>query len=175
MSLQVPYRGVVLRLYAFAKNIFPDNLVLSCCCCCNPFLVTTFPEWLSGTEPWPRTPGAMRPSSCLCCVFAFTCTVCRLIRWTPQPMFSDTVIADRHSDTTIFQPRAQWVRISWSIGSEKIVRTYATGGSRTRVFLRERRTPYPLGKARCICLLNDVEFEALFSKRCIIDKEGREH
>ena len=31
--------------------------------------------------------------------------------------FSDTAITDRHSDTTIF--RAHWVRISWSIGSEK--------------------------------------------------------
>ena len=33
--------------------------------------------------------------------------------------FSDTAITDRHSDTTIFQLRAHWVRISWSIGSEK--------------------------------------------------------
>ena len=31
--------------------------------CCNPILVTTFPKWLSGMEPWTRTPGAMRPSS----------------------------------------------------------------------------------------------------------------
>ena len=42
-----------------------------------------------------------------------------LIRWTPPPTFSDTAITDRHSDTTIFQLRAHWVRISWSIGSEK--------------------------------------------------------
>ena len=41
-----------------------------------------------------------------------------LIRRTPPPTFSDTAIADRHSDTTIFQLRAHWVRISWSIGSE---------------------------------------------------------
>ena len=33
--------------------------------------------------------------------------------------FSDTAITDRHSDTTIFQLRAHWVRISWSTGSEK--------------------------------------------------------
>ena len=38
---------------------------------------------------------------------------------TPPPTFSDTAITDRHSDTTIFQLRAHWVRISWSIGSEK--------------------------------------------------------
>ena len=42
-----------------------------------------------------------------------------LIRRTPPPTFSDTVITDRHSDITIFQLRAHWVRISWSIGSEK--------------------------------------------------------
>ena len=42
-----------------------------------------------------------------------------LIRRTPPPTFSDTAITDRHSDTTIFQLRAHWVRLSWSIGSEK--------------------------------------------------------
>ena len=42
-----------------------------------------------------------------------------LIRWTPPQMFSDTIITDRLSDTTIFQLRAHWVLISWSIGSEK--------------------------------------------------------
>ena len=42
-----------------------------------------------------------------------------LIRWTPLPTFSDTAITDRYSDTTIFQLRAHWVRISWSIGLEK--------------------------------------------------------
>ena len=42
-----------------------------------------------------------------------------LIRRTPPPTFSDTAVTDRHSDTTIFQLRAHWVRISWSIGSEK--------------------------------------------------------
>ena len=42
-----------------------------------------------------------------------------LIRRTPPPTFSDTAITDRHSDTTNFQLRVHWVRISWSIGSEK--------------------------------------------------------
>ena len=42
-----------------------------------------------------------------------------LIRRTPPPTFSDIAITDRHSDTTIFQLRAHWVRIFWSIGSEK--------------------------------------------------------
>ena len=43
-----------------------------------------------------------------------------LIRRTPPPTFSDTAITDRHSDTTTFQLRAHWVRISWSIGSEQL-------------------------------------------------------
>ena len=30
---------------------------------CIPILITMFPEWLSGTEPLPHTPGAVRPSS----------------------------------------------------------------------------------------------------------------
>ena len=42
-----------------------------------------------------------------------------LIRRTPPPTFSDTAITNRHSDTSIFQFRAHWVRISWYIGSEK--------------------------------------------------------
>ena len=42
-----------------------------------------------------------------------------LTRRTPPPTFSDTAITDRHSDTTIFQLRAHWVRKSWSVGSEK--------------------------------------------------------
>ena len=67
-----------------------------------------------------------------------------LIRRTPPPTFSDTAITDRHSDTTIFQLRAHWVRIdilvSW-IG--KIVRTCAAGGSRTLDSLHEWRTPCP--------------------------------
>ena len=42
-----------------------------------------------------------------------------LIRRTPPSTSSDTAITDRHSDTTIFQLRAHWVGISWSIGSEK--------------------------------------------------------
>ena len=43
-----------------------------------------------------------------------------LIRRTPPPTFSDTAVTDRHSDTIIFQLRAHWVRISWSVGSEKL-------------------------------------------------------
>ena len=58
-------------------------------------------------------------------VFAVFCvhmhSFAGLIRRTPPSTFSDTAITDRHSDTTIFQLRVHWVRISWSIGSEKSV------------------------------------------------------
>ena len=53
-------------------------------------------------------------------LFACTCTgFAGWIRRAPPPTFSDTAVTDRHSYTTIIQPRAYWVRISWSIGSEK--------------------------------------------------------
>ena len=51
-------------------------------------------------------------------MYSFAC----LIRRTPPPTFNDTAITDRNSDTTNFQLRAHWVRISWSIGSEKSFR-----------------------------------------------------
>ena len=90
-----------------------------CVCVCIPILVTTFPEWLSGTEPLPHTPGAVCPSPLCFVVFCVHMhSFAGLIRRTPPPTFSDTAITDRHSDTAIFPLRAQWVRISWSIGSE---------------------------------------------------------
>ena len=98
----------------------PYTLSLSLCVCvCIPILVTTFPEWLSGTEPLPHT---RRRASVLVVFELFSVhmhSFAGLIRRTPPPTFSDTEITDRHSDTTIFQLRAHWVRISWSIGSEK--------------------------------------------------------
>ena len=72
-----------------------------------------------------------------------------LIRRTPPPTFSDTAITDRHSDTTIFTAQSSLgadILVYW-IG--KIVRTCASGGSRTLNFLRARRAPYPLGQALC--------------------------
>ena len=48
-------------MYSFHLSDY-DKLYFSVlnysCWCCNPILVTTFPEWLRGTELWPRTPGA---------------------------------------------------------------------------------------------------------------------
>ena len=102
----------------------------------------TFPEWLSGTEPLLHTPGAVHPSCCVWSVFACTCSFAGLIRQMPPPKFSDTAITNLHSDTTIFQLRAHWVRI----GSEKLLGR-APSGSRTLDFLHARQAPYPLGKA----------------------------
>ena len=53
-------------------------------------------------------------------VFVHMYSFADLIRRTPPPTCSDTAITDRHSDTTKFQLITHWVRISWSIGSEKI-------------------------------------------------------
>ena len=89
-----------------------------------------------------------------------------LIRRTPPPTFSDTAITDRHSDTTIFQLRAHWVRISWSIGSKKIVRTCAPGGSRTLDFLRARRAPSPLGLALRLVRIFELKTTYIAQVRC---------
>ena len=70
-------------------------------CVCIRILVTTFPEWLSGTEPLLHTPGAVRPSSLCFVVFCMHMYgFAGLIRRTPPPTFSDTAITDRHPDTT---------------------------------------------------------------------------
>ena len=47
-----------------------------CVCVCIPILVTTFPEWLSGTEPLPHMPGAVRPR-CVCSVLCAHAQFCR--------------------------------------------------------------------------------------------------
>ena len=116
---------------------YKDNV-----CVCIPILVTTFPEWLSGTEPLPHTPGAVLVVFVVICVHMHS--FAGLIRRMPPPTFSDTAITDRHSDTTIFQLRAHWVQISWSIGS---CSDMCPRLSRTLNFLRTRRAPYPLGQA----------------------------
>lgn len=58
--------GQINKLQHSAKSFmtFSHNTAFSCnCCWCNPILVMTFPAWLSGTETWPCTHGAVRPSS----------------------------------------------------------------------------------------------------------------
>ena len=75
----------------------PGSPLNKALCVCIPVLVTTFPEWLSGTEPLPHTPGAVRLSSFVFVVFGMHMhSFAGLIRWTPPPTFSDTAITDRH-------------------------------------------------------------------------------
>ena len=55
-----------------------------------------------------------RCGASVCGVFVVFCvhihSFAGFIRRMPPPTFSDTAITDRHSDTTIFQLRAHWVR-----------------------------------------------------------------
>ena len=70
-----------------------------------------------------------------------------LIRRTPPPTFSDTAITDRHSDTTNFQLRAHWVRISWSTGSEKSFGHVPPVEVEPSTSCIQGEKPYPLGQA----------------------------
>ena len=92
-----------------------------------------------------RRRASVRVVFVVCCVHMHS--FAGLIRRTPPPTFSDTAIIDRHSDTTIFQLRAHWVRISRSIGSEKSFGHVPPVGSRTLDFMRARRALYPLDQA----------------------------
>ena len=89
------------------------------------------------------------------CVHAYS--LAGLIRRTPPPTFSDTAITDRHSDTTISQLRAHWVRISWPRENRSDM---CPAGSRTLDFLRARRAPYPLGQSRRIVFF--------FTQKCVM-------
>ena len=55
----------LFSLFLKSESCFENTSLLfsHLVCVCVPILVTTFPEWLSGTEPLPHTPGAVRPSS----------------------------------------------------------------------------------------------------------------
>ena len=112
------------------------------------------PKDVPRVAQWYRTIAAhTRRRASVLVVFVVFCvhmhSFASLIRRTPPPTFSDSAMTDRHSDTTIFQLRAHWVRISWSIGSEEWFGHVPSCGSRTLDFLRGRRVPYPLGQALC--------------------------
>ena len=89
-------------------------------CVCIPVLVTTFPRV---AQRYGTIAAHTRRRASVLVVFVVFCvhmhSFAGLIRRTPPPTFSDTAIIDRHSETTIFQLRAHWVRVSWSIGSER--------------------------------------------------------
>ena len=100
-------------------------LYLVCVCVC---VYSNSRNYVPGVAQWYGTFAThIRLRASVLVVFAVFCvhmhSFASLIRRTPPPMFSDTAITaitDSHSDTTIFQLRAHWVRISWSIGSEKL-------------------------------------------------------
>ena len=102
-------------------SVQSGSLLLHHVCVCIPILVT-FDVPRVAQRYVTIAAHTRRPASVLV-VFVVFCvhmhSFAGLIRRTPPPTFSDTAITDRHSDTTIFQLRAHWVRISWSIGSEK--------------------------------------------------------
>ena len=144
-TLKAPITTAADNIYkyfhCFSEKIRLDIFV------CILILVMTFPEWLSGTEPLLHT----RCRVSILVVFVVFCmhmhSFAGLIRQTPPPRFSGTAITDRHSDTTIFQLRAHWVWLSYSIGSEKSFGHVPPGGSQTLNFLCARQAPYPLGQA----------------------------
>ena len=49
------------------------------------------------------------PGVVFVCVCVCVCSFAGFTKRMQPPTFSDTAIADRHSDTTILQLRAQWV------------------------------------------------------------------
>ena len=71
----------------YSNNAIIDNVLVSLGCMslywsfvvsvCIPILETKFPEWLSGSEPLPHTPGAVRQSSCVCSVLRAHAQFCR--------------------------------------------------------------------------------------------------
>ena len=61
MHLQVrPSNSFSHRKVDHKKTVTSSEM---CVCVCVPILAMTFPEWLSGTETLPHTPGAVRPSA----------------------------------------------------------------------------------------------------------------
>ena len=95
------------------------------------------------------------------------------IRPMPPPTFSDTAITDRHSDTTTFHLRAHWAQISWSSRSEKNLWTSALDGSRTFDFLRERKTPYPLGQVLSLSA-QSTTLAHIYNVCCIHEQETKD-
>ena len=86
---------------ALFANVPSMTLLFGTCCVRNRYcLLNLFlmlysnsrndvPEWLSGTEPWPHTPGAVRLSRVYSvCVHMYN--FAGLIGWTPPPTFSDS-------------------------------------------------------------------------------------
>ena len=84
-------------------------------CVCIPVLVTTLPAVAQQYRTF-----AEHTRCCASILVVFVVFCVRMFSFAGSiRRRRDTAITDRHSDTTIFQLRAHWVRISWSVGSEK--------------------------------------------------------
>ena len=141
---------------------------------CIPILVTMFPKWLSRK----RTIDAhtQRHASVLV-VFVVFClhmhSFAGLIRRMPPPTFSDTAIC--HSDTTIFQLRAHWMRISLSIGLEKSFGHVPPVGGKNSTSCVQREHPIhwarlsttPYDMFDCIFICFELEIHVLLEKELL--------
>ena len=90
-------------------------------CVCIPIIVTTFPEGSAVRNHCRTHPALCVRPRCVCSVLRAHAQFCRFDKAdaTADVQWRCNHRPSRHSDTTIFQLRAHWVRISWSIGSEK--------------------------------------------------------
>ena len=106
------------RTYPSPSNGTPCVGKISVCMCSNSRNdVSRVAQWYGTIAAHTRRRASVLIVFVVFCVHMYS--FAGLIRRTPPPTFSDTAITDRHFDSTIFQLRAHWVRISWSIGSEK--------------------------------------------------------
>ena len=123
---------IVTIFLAIQKSIYPGmkSTIIILVSHCNRYMLMCVCVYSSSRNDVPRVAqryGAIaahtRRRASVLVVFVVFCehmhSFAGLIRRTRPPTFSDTAITDRHADTTSFQLRAHWVRISWSIGSEK--------------------------------------------------------
>ena len=144
-SLHLEKNVYLLRLGQFLRSARARACVRACVCVCVCVYSNSRNDVPRVAQRHGTIAAHTRRRASVLVVFVVFCvhmhSFAGLIRRTPPPTFSNTAITDHQSDTTIFQVRAHWVRISWSVGSEKIVRTCAPGGSRTLDFLHARRAP----------------------------------
>ena len=98
------------------------NILCVCVCVCVCVYSNSRNDVPRATQRYETIAAHTRRCASVLVVFVVFCvhmhSFAGLIRRTPPPTFSDTAITDRYSDTIIFQLKAHWVRISWSIRSE---------------------------------------------------------
>ena len=121
-----------------ARLLADEKKKRACVCVCIPILVTTFPEFLSDTEPLPP---CVRPR-CVCSVLRAHAQFCRFdLKGGRHRRCSVTLQSPSATLIPVFSAQSSLdadILVYW-IG--KIVRTCVPGGSRTLDFLRARRAP----------------------------------